>query len=458
MAGQKNNLFRNGSNMLRNLGIIFILSLLACGNSRVGSRGQNVDSLLRAMQDELPCNIVDLQADTLICNGVAFPAALFLEAAAGERVASVVHYGDSHINAGYLGRVLRVGLQSRFGNSGFGFVTPYGLAGGYEPFDYKVGTFSSSASASSVSSGEVMCNGLVDRSPLFAVGASGYSLRMKGGVDRVDFRVSVNAKSAVVPGLSPMALDYGFDRVRVIHDSLGPMVTVMPAERLLDYPDGVDGGEQPWAPYVTNLDLRDRGTAVDLVAYAAGRYGSDGGVAGFSLENGRPGVLYHPLGVSSACFLHWARAEGALAQGAALQGDVIIVSLGSNEAAGYNFNDQVFYDQMHRMVSSLRRYNSQAVFVLTTPVQVYGRARRGASMLPNANYARVRDVILRYGAENGVIVFDMYGVAGGDGGRSAERWQECGLLRRDKLHFTEQGYTLQGLMLLNAIIKEIDKR
>ena len=51
------------------------------------------------------------------------------------KVVSIVHIGDSHIQANYLTGKVRTLLQSNFGNAGRGVVFPYKIAGSYGPND-----------------------------------------------------------------------------------------------------------------------------------------------------------------------------------------------------------------------------------------------------------------------------------------------------------------------------------
>ncbi|MDG1720308.1 MAG: hypothetical protein P8I31_03540, partial [Bacteroidia bacterium] len=51
------------------------------------------------------------------------------------KVVSVVHIGDSHIQANYLTVKVRTLFQNNFGNAGRGVVFPYKIAGSYGPND-----------------------------------------------------------------------------------------------------------------------------------------------------------------------------------------------------------------------------------------------------------------------------------------------------------------------------------
>jgi len=53
---------------------------------------------------------------------------------------SILHIGDSHIQADFLTREIRKDLQLRFGNAGRGLVFPLRVAGTNEPVDYHSST------------------------------------------------------------------------------------------------------------------------------------------------------------------------------------------------------------------------------------------------------------------------------------------------------------------------------
>ena len=53
----------------------------------------------------------------------------------GNGTVSIVHIGDSHLQAGFISGVVRNGLQEFFGNAGRGLVFPYQLAESNAPDD-----------------------------------------------------------------------------------------------------------------------------------------------------------------------------------------------------------------------------------------------------------------------------------------------------------------------------------
>ena len=74
---------------------------------------------------------------------------------------------------------------------------------------------------------------------------------------------------------------------------------------------------------VCNLHLKGQSMFGDTSIYNA-----------MSLENRNSGILYHSSGINGCCYSHYVEAGQVLNQTAALTPDLIILSLGTNEAFG----------------------------------------------------------------------------------------------------------------------------
>jgi len=142
--------------------------------------------------------------------------------------------------------------------------------------------------------------------------------------------------------------------------------------------------------------------------------------------------------------LHFAR------QTQALQPDLFIISLGTNESVEYPYIDKNFSEHIHKLVQSLSEYNPQARFILVTPPDAFRRKVR-----PNPGIETVRSQIIQYAVENGLAFWDMYKVNGGK--NSAAQWRMQGLLRPDGIHFSKDGYIYQGNLLYDAILKRYNQ-
>lgn len=376
---------------------------------------------------------VDIQADTLFDpsdNLAPFyaklrhldsirPAAADSLPADGPRRVNIVHFGDSHIQGGVLPDVIMRHLHARFGNAGRGMIVPHKLSGSNEPRDYaicavpgKCGTWSSAR--------------VVNSRPELPIGISGVSVQ------------SSTADNRILLCTLPMddSLDYSFNKVRVFHGKYAPIIEADDSLSAgLGAPDII-------YDFNTDIDLVATVDSLELRTYADGKF-AKGPVYGFSLENGCDGVLYHAMGVNSACYLHWGKQQEVVRQSTALEPDLIILSMGSNEASGNNFNDDVFYREIDRFVAPLREANPEASILLTAPAQAF---KKGT---PNANFEHVSRTLKRYAQEKGVAFIDVYAATGGAG--SAEHWTKHDLMGRDRIHYTEEGYRIQGLLIYNAL-------
>lgn len=333
-------------------------------------------------------------------------------------IVNILHFGDSHIQAGFLSSTLMHHLHRRFGNAGRGMIVPHKLGGSNEPPDYAIRSLPSSG-------GEWSASRIVNSRPSLTPGISGLAIQSSSPSNRL-----------LLCTFSAEGLDYRFNRVRVFHGRYAPIIKA--SEQLST--DG-DGGDMP-NDFNTDLDLIQLVDTLELHTYADGEF-SQGPIYGFSLENGRNGVLYHALGINSACYLHWGRQSEIIRQSTALEPNLIILSMGSNEASGNQFNDAVFYREVDHFVRPLREANPDAAVILTSPAQAFKRG------VPNTNYAGVARTLKRYAQDNGIAFIDLYDISGGDG--SAAHWADHDLLARDKIHFTEEGYNLQGILIYNAL-------
>lgn len=90
-------------------------------------------------------------------------------------------------------------------------------------------------------------------------------------------------------------------------------------------------------------------------------------------------------------------------------------------------------------------------FLMTTPPGAYVRnGRRGRVINPRTSLVVENE--LEFAREHGIAIWDMYDIVGGRQ-RACLNWNAAKMYQRDKIHFTREGYTLQGLLLHEAFIK-----
>ena len=104
------------------------------------------------------------------------------------------------------------------------------------------------------------------------------------------------------------------------------------------------------------------------------------------------------------------------------------------------------------MLSALKQECPDAAFLLTTPPGAYVRNGRRGPRVINPRTPLVVNNELKFARENGIAVWDLYDIVGGKS-RACLNWNGANLFQRDKIHFTREGYILQGLLLHEAFIK-----
>lgn len=340
---------------------------------------------------------------------------------------SIVHIGDSHIQAdGNTGRV-RLNLQKEYGNAGRGLMAPLRIAGTNQPIDY--------------------------------------SMALSGGA------------STATLLKTPWHVKMGFTGVAVKAAAANPVFKISdktPFNRLIIYanePVKIQNVTADGAPLQFTATQTDNGAVINLAKHTSAASvtinGNQAVVYGFDArDTDTPGVLYHAIGNNGATYATYSKIGNFGNEMAALTPDVVIVSLGSNEAFG-NVSDATFYNEIDALVKDIHNANPDALIMLTTPSEcqrsVYTKAyttkgkgkkkRRTATTKrtyqTNTNIERLRNVILRYGKENNIATYDFYAVAGGKG--ASGQWLQHGLLSADRIHRTWNGYYLEGNLFYNAL-------
>jgi lysophospholipase L1-like esterase len=164
-------------------------------------------------------------------------------------------------------------------------------------------------------------------------------------------------------------------------------------------------------------------------------------------------ISYTGMGVNGATcltFTHPARIE-AIAE---LQPELLILSFGTNESHNKRYNTNIHYNQMDELVKLLRSRMPETPILLTTPPGSYEsfrkrRRRRTYSINPRTSTAV--NTIRNYGQDRGLAVWDIYNIAGGKD-HACTNWWNSGLMRADHVHYTAEGYVLQGELLFHALI------
>ena len=406
------------------LASILMLAACAAGNAqqeevRVNPRlgTENADGTESVSLAEYP--FLNIKANRLTLNGADWTELRDAFQSADSTVVRVLHIGDSHIQAEGATSRIRTRLQKRYGSAGRGLIAPFRLAGTNAPRDYALR-----------SSAQFTASRLLKHPWEAPMGFSGVSIQPN--TERFD--LTVNCGEA-------------FDCLRIYSIGGEPVVESMEPDVLAAFFSPGEG--------VTDILLTRPETEVTF------QLKTKSAITAVELMSGLKGVEYSAIGNNGAAFESYNAVPDFAASTSRLNPDLIIISLGTNEAFG-RCTDAQFTEQMDKLISDIRRHNPQAALLLTTPQECYRRSytgrkgrrrRRAAGYSVNAKVAHLRELILTYAAEHKIAVYDWYDVAGGGG--SARHWLDNHLMNTDRIHLTWSGYHLQGDLMADAIIHSI---
>ncbi len=175
--------------------------------------------------------------------------------------------------------------------------------------------------------------------------------------------------------------------------------------------------------------------------------------AGEQLAETFGAVSYVDMGVNGATcltFTHPAR----IAEVAALNPDLLILSFGTNESHNRRYNANMHYQQIKELFVLLQDSLPKVPILLTTPpgsYESFRQKRRRRTYAVNPRTATAAETIRRFAVDQRLLVWDMYDVVGGRR-RACANWTDAKLMRPDHVHYLPEGYILQGNLLYQALI------
>ncbi|MCC8071627.1 MAG: GDSL-type esterase/lipase family protein [Bacteroidales bacterium] len=337
---------------------------------------------------------------------------------------SILHIGDSHLQADVATGHVRQRLQLLYGNAGRGLIAPLKLSSTNEPHDY-----------------------------LFRSPANWESIKLikqpwKGEMGLTGVAISPFKTTSEITVATVAVDDYNpFSSVVLYHKGDLKVTNVK----------NIAGVAMPFTTHDLDanrlrVDIYDPQESVTLsLSHPTSLW-----LYGALLSGDRPGLFYHVVGNNGATFSHYNKVASLPQQAATLDPSLIIISLGTNEAFG-RLDVEGFLREVDRLVKGLQQECPDAQILLTTPMEcqrptyrtVGKRRRKTGKYSVNQNILPLRNALLRYGKQHGVAVYDWYEVAGGSG--ASQRWLDKKLLSTDRVHLTQQGYLVMGELLFQAL-------
>ncbi len=335
----------------------------------------------------------------------------------------VMHIGGSHVQAGTLTRQLRNDLLSLRPalDGGRGLVFPFSAARTNNP-----------SSFTTCYEGVWKVTKNVQREPDHRLGLTGIALSAS------DDKASVMVTS-VARDPKPQDPAFRFNDVRVLgYSSVGERIPVV----VLEKGDTLVGCrvDSCWSfalPALTD--------SVKVATKGRGEFT----LTGILLDNPFPGISVTGIGVNGASLGSYAKCPDLLNDLKLVNPDLVIFAVGINDATGANFSVEEFVCRYKALVSQVRSVNPDCAILFVSNNDSFKRIRRKGYVV-NTNGQLAEEGFLRLGKDCDAGVWDLFDIMGGLG--SMRKWEEAGLAKRDKIHFTEQGYELVGDLLFNALM------
>ena len=348
----------------------------------------------------------------------------------GEGHLSIMHIGGSHVQAGTLTRQFRNDLLSMGGDldGGRGLVFPFWAARTNTPSSFKTRY-----------GGEWTASRNVQKNPEKRLGLTGMALTSSDSSAFV--RIVLKARNA-----APDEPEFRFDRVKVLgYQSGGDRCPVIVQENNDTLSGTWDEGSSSWSFILPEPK--------DSVTVALGGRDGELTLTGIFLDNGRPGISVTEIGVNGAALSSYARCQDLERDLKMVNPDLVIFGIGINDAVATDFSKEVFISRYRDLVDRIRSVNPDCALLFITNNDSYRRIRRRVYSV-NRNALPAEEAFFEITEGCGGGVWDFFEIMGGL--ESMKRWEAAGLAKQDKVHFTEEGYSLIGNLLYNALMDKFE--
>lgn len=341
----------------------------------------------------------------------------------GEGQVNVVHIGGSHLQADLWSQQARQRLSQLAPGirSARGAAFPYGLARTNNPWWYQVDGKGAWSAVRNVTRGDTSLLGLTGISITTLDTAATVRLfpRKDGDVPFTPFqRVRVLHRMDSAFSVHAWSSDTTLQILRTVHPEEG--FTAFAFNRAVD-------------------TLQLRFTRSDSTARSFT-------LLGLLLDSEAPGLVYHAIGVNGASTASYLRCQRFTADLALIAPQLVIFSVGINDAHDAEFDPARFKRNYAGLIARVRAAAPGASILLTTNSDSYFKRR-----VANRNAFKVREVMRELAVEEGVAVWDLFGVMGGLG--SIAKWEAGGLAQKDRIHLNRKGYTLLGDLQIAALME-----
>ena len=337
-----------------------------------------------------------------------------------DSIFTIIHIGDSHIQGDYFSGQIRKQLQYYFGNGGRGVLFPYALAKSFGP------------------------RGAILKTNKKWIGEKTLTPDLSNKLGFIGYAAFTNDSNASI------ALNFTenfegspFKRINIWHSSDSESY----AFKLNNEFKFLQNKLNPSGWGISSFYSNTSTNTFSLFPFKTNTKQNHFGFYGFELISDiKYGVNYHHCGVVGAQFTHLINnAPWSIEQIAQLNPDLIIFSFATNEAYNDGLDTSYYKSSIIKFMQDLEIASPKTAFIFTTAPDT-----RSQNRIPS-NQIIVNNILKRIVTNGSYSIFDLNEAMGGWG--SIYTWYNKGLTLKDKLHFTEQGYSLQGNLFTLSLLE-----
>lgn len=390
----------------------------------------------------------------------------------------IVHIGDSHIQADLFSGKMRSLLQAKFGNAGLGFTFPYNLASTngshYVKYSSSI-SFSNYRNVKSIDDKPVGLSGIAlftennDFAIELNVRDKAYvfnSIKIVAPLNG-NFNLAKTSKNIVIESSKPRIIYHKIksgEALSIIADKYNCTVseikrannlrsnTIQAGKTLRIPTDEKEPTKITKSEFIPLTVFEDKHSynyyseeSLDKIYITSNEKTTDFSLNGIILENNNSGVVYSAIGVNGAKCSDCLKYPLFFEQLQAIEADLVVISFGTNESFD-KLETVAFYTQLEEMLLSIKKQNPKVEVLITTPPPSLFQRK-----YPNTFVASYTKTILEFAEKNNYAVWDMYKNMGGL--YSVNSNAKKGLMSKDKVHYSKQGYELQGELFFKALME-----